>query len=103
MSITIEKSYGIRGVANDMTLVRLQEVIALSKEQYGWVGKAVIDAEKITFYKFGLKLGLARHAVSGFSVDRDGIIKYVGFLVPIIHNHEVLRDVYKLFNKTCYI
>ena len=50
--ITIEKTYGVRGVANDETLMRLQEVIALSKNQYGWVGKAVIDTEKITFYKF---------------------------------------------------
>ena len=54
--IKIEKTFGVRGVENDRTLIRLQELIALSKDTYGWVGKVVIDTEKITAYKFGLKL-----------------------------------------------
>ena len=54
--ITIEKTYGVRGVSDYQTLVRLQELISLAKEKYGFVGKAVIDAEKISYYKFGLKL-----------------------------------------------
>ena len=46
--ITIEKTYGVKGVANDATMLRLQELIFLAKKQYGLVGKAVIDTEKIT-------------------------------------------------------
>ncbi len=99
--MTIEKTYGVRGVANDETLLRLQEVIALSKNQYGWVGKAVIDTEKITFYKFGLKLGIARHATNGFVVNEDGIIRHTGFLIPEVQDRQVLTDVYNLFGKRC--
>lgn len=46
----------MKGVANDATMLRLQELIFLAKKQYGLVGKAVIDTEKITYSKFGLKL-----------------------------------------------
>lgn len=35
--IKIEKSYGVRGVADYATLVRLQELISLAKQQYGLV------------------------------------------------------------------
>lgn len=99
--ITIQKSYGVRGAADDETLLRLQEVIADSKKEFGWVGKAVIDAEKIIFYKFGLKLGLARHHTNGLVVDENGIIRYVGFLAPEIMDREILTDVYTLFGKRC--
>ena len=54
--ITIEKTYGVKGVANDATMLRLQELIFLAKKQYGLVGKAVIDTVKNTYSKFGLKL-----------------------------------------------
>lgn len=99
--ITIEKTYGVRGTENDETLMRLQEVIALSKNQYGWVGKAIIDTEKITFYKFGMKLGLARHSTNGFVVNEMGIIRHVGYIVPEIQDRQVLTDVYRLFGKRC--
>lgn len=101
--ITIEKTYGVRGAADDVTLFRLQEVIALSKDQYGWVGKAVIDTEKITFYKFGLKLGLARHSTNGFVVNENGIIRNIGSIVPALQDRQVLTDVYRLFGKKCPI
>lgn len=97
--ITIEKTYGVTGAANDITLMRIQEVIALAKKQYGWVGKAVIDAEKITFYKFGLKLGIARHATNGFVVNEDGVIRHVGIIIPIVQDGQILTDVYKVFGK----
>lgn len=99
--ITIEKTYGIRDAYDDTTLLRLQEVIALSIDQYGWVGKAVIDSEKITFYKFGLKLGLARHSTNGFVVNESGVIRHIGYIVPAIQDRQVLTDVYKLFGKRC--
>ena len=76
--IKIEKTFGVRGVENDRTLIRLQELIALSKDTYGWVGKAVIDTEKITAYKFGLKLGLNRFPTNGLVDSEEGVIRDVG-------------------------
>lgn len=70
--ITVQKTYGVQGVEDDITLVRIQELIALSKQQFGWVGKAIIDPEKITFYKFGLKLGISRLATNGLVVNECG-------------------------------
>lgn len=99
--IKIEKTFGIKGVANDRTLVRLQEIIAESRKQWGWVGKAVIDPEKIMFYKFGLKLGFARHSTMGIIVDEFGILSYVGVIDPMICDRQVLKDVYALFERRC--
>lgn len=99
--ISVEKTLGIKEAANDVTILRLQEVIVLSKEQYGWVGKAVIDSEKITFSKFGLKLGIARHSTNGFVVDENGVIKYVGFITPMVYDHQLIKNLYKLFAKKC--
>lgn len=99
--ITIEKTYGLRDAADDETLMRLQEVIALSKNQYGWVGKAIIDTEKITFKKFGMTLGIARHSTNGFVVNESGIIRHIGYIVPEIQDRQVLTDVYRLFGKRC--
>lgn len=96
--IKIEKTYGVRGVYDESTLVRLQELIALSKQQFGWVGKAVIDAEKITFYKFGLKLGISRFATNGLVVDENGIIRDCGMSFPEITDRQVLTDLCVLFN-----
>jgi len=97
--ITVQKTYGVQGVEDDITLVRIQELIALSKQQFGWVGKAIIDPEKITFYKFGLKLGISRLATNGLVVNECGIIRNVGLIIPEVHDMQVLRDVYKLFGK----
>ena len=99
--ITIEKTYGVKGVENDLTMVRLQELIALAKKQYGWVGKAVIDTEKIMYTKFGLKLGLSRLSTNGLVVRENGIIRYDGFLNPIVYDKQILRDLYRLFGKNC--
>lgn len=90
--ITIEKTYGVKGVANDATMLRLQELIFLAKKQYGLVGKAVIDTEKITYSKFGLKLGLHRLSTNGLVVTENGIIRYDGFLNPIVYDKQILRD-----------
>jgi hypothetical protein len=99
--ITIEKTYGVRGVEDDVTLLRLQELIALSVRQYGWVGKAVIDTEKITYYKFGLKLGYSRFAANGLVVNECGIIRNVGFIIPEVQDRQILTDIYKLFGIRC--
>lgn len=97
--IKIEKTFGVRGVENDRTLIRLQELIALSKDTYGWVGKVVIDTEKITAYKFGLKLGLYRFATNGLVVSEEGVIRDVGLRLPEIMDKQILYDLYKLFGK----
>ncbi len=95
--IKIEKTYGVRGVADYSTLVRLQELISLAKQQYGWLGKAVIDAEKITYYKFGLKLGIHRFATNGLVVNENGIIRDCGTFVPEVIDRQVLTDLCVLF------
>lgn len=96
--IKIEKTYGVRGVSDYSTLVRLQELISLSKQQYGWVGKVVIDTEKITRYKFGLKLGILRFATNGLVVNEEGIIRDCGTFIPEIIDRQVLTDLCVLFN-----
>ena len=55
--ITIEKTQGVQ-TTDQLTCVRIQEIILAYKQQHP-IGKVVIDAEKITFYKFGLKLGFS--------------------------------------------
>lgn len=99
--IKIEKTQGVKDAANDLTIFRLQEVIVSARCQYTWVGKAIIDTEKITFSKFGMKLGLARHSTNGFVVSEDGTIRYTGLLVPVIEDRQILTDLYNLFNKKC--
>lgn len=96
--IKIEKTYGVRGVADYQTLIRLQELISLAKQQYGLVGKAVIDAEKITYYKFGLKLGLHRFATNGLVVNEEGIVRDCGTFIPDVIDRQVLTDLCVLFN-----
>lgn len=96
--IKVEKTYGVRGVENFLTLVRLQELIALSKQQFGWVGKAVIDTEKITFYKFGLKLGISRFATNGIVVNEQGIVRDCRPFFPELIDRQVLTDLCELFN-----
>lgn len=100
---TIEKTYGVRGVSDYLTLVRLQELISLAKQQYGWVGKAIIDAEKITYYKFGLKLGIHRFATNGLVVNEEGIVRDCGTSFPEIMDTQVLTDLCVLFNMKAYI
>ena len=93
--ITIQKSFGVQGVADNDTLIRLQELIALSRHQYP-VGKAIIDTEKITFYKFGLKLGIARCATNSL-----GIIRYCGYMIPEVQDRQVMKDICILFGVKC--
>ena len=96
--ITIEKTYGVRGVSDYQTLVRLQELISLAKEKYGFVGKAVIDAEKISYYIFGLKLGIQRLSTNGLVINEYGIIRDCGMFIPEIIDRQVLTDLCVLFN-----
>ena len=96
--IKIEKTYGIKGVSDYETLIRLQELISLAKQQYGLVGKAVIDAEKITYYNFGLKLGIQRFATNGLVVNENGIIRDCGISFPEIIDRQILTDLCVLFN-----
>lgn len=95
--IKIERTYGVRGVSDYSTLVRLQELISLSKQQYGLVGKAVIDTEKITYYKFGLKLGINRLSTNGLVVNEFGIIRDCGTFIPEVIDRQVLTDLCVLF------
>lgn len=98
--ISIEKTYGVRGVANDKTLLRLEELITGYRHQCP-IGKVLIDTEKMTFYKFGLKMGICRFATNGLVVNEEGIIRDVSFENPIIEDKQVLRTLFKLFNRHC--
>ncbi|HBC20589.1 MAG TPA: hypothetical protein DC009_00465 [Porphyromonadaceae bacterium] len=94
---TIKKSFGVRGVADYETLMRIQELISLAKGQYTFVGKAEIDTEKITYYKFGMKLGFHRHATNGLVTNEQGIIRYCGITAPELLDSQVLSDLCSLF------
>lgn len=94
----IEKTFGIVGVADYQTVVRLQELIALAKQQYGWVGKAIIDSEKITYYKFGLKLGISRLVTNGLLVNEYGIIRDTSIYAPEVIDRPILTDLCIIFN-----
>lgn len=96
--ITIEKTYGVRDVANDKTLIRLQELIHIYKEQCP-IGKVLIDPEKLTFYKFMLKMGICRFATNGLVVNEEGIIRDCGADFPVIYDKVILKSLYQLFNK----
>lgn len=96
--ITIEKTYGVRGVANDKTLIRLEELITGYKHQCP-IGKVIIDTEKMTFYKFGLKMGICRFATNGLVVNEEGIIRDTSFDYPTIEDKQTLRSLYNLFNR----
>lgn len=98
--MTIEKTYGVRDVADDLTLVRLQELIALYREKIP-IGKVVIDTEKITYYKFGLKTGIQRHATNGILVNEMGVMRANGYIKPAIWDREILTEIYVLFGKRC--
>lgn len=101
--VTIEKTFGVKDAADDAALTQIQQVIASASQQFGWVGKAVIDPEKITFYKFGIKLGLARLSVAGLVVNEQGVIRYTGLRLPVVMDREILTNVYILFGKRCPI
>ena len=88
---TIKKSFGVRGVADYETLMRIQELISLAKGQYTFVGKAEID------YKFGMKLGFHRHATNGLVTNEQGIIRYCGITAPELLDSQVLSDLCSLF------
>lgn len=96
--MTIEKTYGVQGIADDNTFVRIQELIAMYKEKYP-VGKAIIDTEKITFYKFGLKMAISRFATNGIVVNENGILRSTGLIIPDIWDRQILNDLYRLFGK----
>lgn len=96
--IKIEKTYGVKGVADYSTLIRIQELIALAKQQYGLVGKAVIDAEKISYYKFGLKLGIQRLSTNGLVINEWGIIRDCSRFTPEVLDRQILTDLCTLFN-----
>ena len=96
--ITIEKTYGVRDVAGDKTLIRIQEIISSYKSRCP-VGRVVIDTEKLTFYKFGLKMGICRFATNGLVINEDGVIRDCRYELPVIYDKQILRSLYDLFGK----
>ena len=93
--MTVIKTPGVQ-FSDHITCVRLQEIILGYKAQCP-VGKVLIDAEKITFYKFGLKLGLARHSVNGI-IYNNGYLSYSGLVTPVIEDTMLCNQLFDLFN-----
>ena len=93
--MTIEKTQGVQ-TTDQLTCVRIQEIILAYKQQHP-IGKVVIDAEKITFYEFRLKLGFARHSANGILYN-NGNLSYVGMDLPMIENTSILNQLLNLFH-----
>lgn len=92
--MNITKTSGVC-TTNQRICIRLQEIIIEYKRQCP-VGKVVIDAEKIIFYKLGLKMGIARHSVNGI-IYNNGFLNYVGIVLPIIENKDLCNQLCDLF------
>lgn len=97
--ITVEKTQGVQ-TSNHLTCIWIQEVI-LDFKQSCRVGKVVIDAEKISFYKFGLLMGIARHSTAGI-VYNNGHLSYEGLETPIIRDSTLCAELYKVFKLQQY-
>lgn len=93
--ITIEKTQGVQ-TSNHLTCIWIQEVILDYKKQCP-VGKVVIDAEKISFYKFGLLMGIVRHSTAGM-IYSNGHLSYAGFETPVIRDNAMCAELFRLFN-----
>lgn len=52
----------------------------------------------MTYYKFGMKLGIQRFATNGLVVNEQGIIRYCGTFIPEIIDRQILTDLCVLFN-----
>ena len=97
--ITFKKSQGVQK-ADIETCKRIQEVVLDAQQQIP-VGSVMIDAEKITFYKFGLKMGITRHSTAGI-VYTNGELSYAGLRVPQIKDIIICTELFKLFNLIVY-
>lgn len=94
--MTITKTAGVV-YADYRTCLRIQELIVGYMRQCP-VGKVSIDAEKITFYKFGLKLGIARFSVNGI-IYSNGCIMYAGMEEPEIEDRDICNMLFELFGR----
>lgn len=93
--VTFKKSQGVQR-ADHLTCIRIQELILDAKPQILF-GKVLIDAEKITFYKFGLVMGIVRHSTSGL-IYANGELSYAGLGFPKVRDLDVCVELFKLFN-----
>lgn len=90
----IEKTQGVI-TSNHKTCIRIQEIILDCKEQWP-IGKVVIDAEKMMFYKLGLKMGIARHSVNGL-IYNNGNLSYAGIDTPVIRDKSLCLELFNIF------
>lgn len=91
----IEKTQGVIS-SNHKACIRIQEIILDCKERWP-IGKVVIDAEKMTFYKLGLKMGIARHSVNGI-VYNNGNLSCTNIDTPVIRDKSLCIELFKVFN-----
>lgn len=93
--ITIKKTEGVRS-SDPITCARIQELIAIRRRDMP-IGKVVIDEEKLTFYKFGLKVSIARYISNGI-LYTDGNLSYYGISMPQITDKTLFHQLMVLFN-----
>lgn len=94
--ITFEKSEGVK-TTNHRTILWIQLLVLEYKSMGMPFGKVAIDAEKLTFYKFGLTVGRCRHSTSGL-VYSNGHLSYEGWQIPVLKDSAMCRELCKLFN-----
>lgn len=95
--ITFKKTPGVQ-TSNHKTCIWIQMLILDFKRDIGCpVGKIVIDAEKITFYKFGLVMGQIRHSTAGI-IYSNGDLSYQGWESPVVIDKEMCIELFRLFN-----
>lgn len=91
----IEKTPGVK-TADHATCIRIQEIIMGYKEQCPYIGKVVIDAEKITYYKFRLALAVSRLSVNGI-IYNDGRLSCATIFTPVVYDESLCIELFKLF------
>lgn len=91
----LEKSRGVL-YSDEITCVRLQEIILGYKEQCP-ISKVLIDAEKMTFYKFGLPVGRAWHNVNGIYFF-NGYLSCDPLSFPAFRDLDLIDQLLILFN-----
>ena len=80
-------------------IVHISNLILDSQQENGYsFGKAVINYDEITFYKFAFKVGRCRYEICDLTCSLSGIIDYVGCFSPAV------RDItlYKLVEQAMY-
>ena len=80
-------------------IVHISNLIYEAQKESGYsFGKAVINYNEITFYKFALKVGRCRFEICDLTCSPGGVIYYIGCYSPTISD----LTLYKLVERATY-